>query len=103
MPFMFVPYAEWRYVVDTLDRIEKRLIAIKGEEDTIMADLTQLTADVTANGNAVQSAITLLQGLKAALDAAGTDPTKLAALSTQLEASTTALANAVVANTPAAT
>jgi hypothetical protein len=100
---MFVPYAEWRYVVDTLDRIEKRLIAIKGEEDTIMADLTQLTADVTANGNAVQSAITLLQGLKAALDAAGTDPTKLAALSTQLEASTTALANAVVANTPAAT
>ena len=103
MPFLFVPYAEWRYVVDTLDRIEKRLIAIKGEEDTIMADLTQLTADVTANGNAVQSAITLLQGLKAALDAAGTDPTKLAALSTQLEASTTALANAVVANTPAAT
>ena len=102
MPFLFVPYAEWRYVVDTLDRIEKRLIAIKGEEDTIMADLTQLTADVTANGNAVQSAITLLQGLKAALDAAGTDPTKLAALSTQLEASTTALANAVVANTPAA-
>lgn len=67
-----------------------------------MAILDQLQADVTANGDAIQSAITLLEGLKTKLDEAGTDPVALAALSTALEAQTAALAAAVVANTPAA-
>lgn len=72
------------------------------KENQIMSDLTQLTADVAADTSVDQSAIVLLQGLKAALDSAGTDPVALAALSTQLEANAVALAAAVTANTPAA-
>ncbi len=64
--------------------------------------LDTLTASVTAETTVVASAITLLNGLKAQLDAAGTDPAKLADLSAQLDASRTALAAAIVANTPAA-
>lgn len=66
-----------------------------------MADeLTVLEQEVAENSTAIGSAVTLLQGLKAALDAAGTDPVKLKALSDQLSAQTDALAAAVVANTP---
>jgi hypothetical protein len=75
---------------------------IQQQESTIMADLSQLTTDVASNGTVIDSAITLLQGLSAALAAAGTNPAQLAALQQQLEAETTNLANAVAANTPAA-
>lgn len=63
-----------------------------------------LTAQVSANNDVIQSAITLLQGLKAQLDAAiaSGDPTKIQALSDQLGQQDTALAAAVAANTPAA-
>ncbi len=90
--------ATWRQ----LDRIESKLDRILTLENQEMADLTQITADVSANGDAVASAVQLLQNIKAALDAAGSDPTALAALSSSLEANTQALADAVVANTPAA-
>lgn len=73
---------------------------IKGEQKE-MADLNTLQADVTAEQTVEQSAITLLNGLKAQLDAAGTDPQKLADLSSQIEANTAALAAAVKANTAA--
>lgn len=65
-------------------------------------ELDTLTTDVANGATVEQSAIVLLQGLKAALDAAGTDPAKLAALSASLESSNQALADAIVANTPAA-
>lgn len=70
-----------------------------------MSALTDLQAAVTAEDTAIASAITLLNGLKAALDAAiaSGDPAALAALSADIGAQTTALANAVTANTPAAT
>ncbi len=66
--------------------------------------LDDLTAQVTANTSAEASAITLLQGLKAALDAAiaSGNPAALKALSAQLGTSQTALAAAILANTPAA-
>lgn len=69
----------------------------------IMADLTQLTADVASVKTVAESAITLIQGLKAQLDAAGTDPAKLAELSASLESTQAELAAALTANTPAAT
>lgn len=68
-----------------------------------MTDLTELTAAVAKDTEVDQSAITLLNGLKAALDAAGTDPVALKALSDQLGSNSDALAAAVAANTPAAT
>lgn len=70
--------------------------------DRIMAALDRLEADVAAETTVMQSAITLLQGLKAALDAAGTDPVKLAALADQMEANANSLAAAVAQNTPGA-
>ena len=67
-----------------------------------MAVLDDLTAQVEANTTVIESAITLLAGLKAALDAAGTDPVKLKALSDALAAEDQKLSDAIVANTPAA-
>jgi len=87
-------------------RIDKILTAINQlstKEDTTMADLNALTAEVRANGDVVASAVTLLQGLSAALTAAGTDPVALQELVDQLNTNDNQLAQAVVANTPAAT
>lgn len=75
-------------------------------------EITQLQADVTAETNATQAAVTLLNGLSAQLAAAlaaaaaaGATPAQLQAItdvSTAIEAQTGALAKAVTANTPAA-
>lgn len=78
------------------------IIQILNNQKLIMADLTQLTADVAAVKTVAESAITLLQGIKAQLDAAGTDPAKLAELSASLESTQAELAAAITANTPAA-
>ena len=63
-------------------------------------ELDDLVAKVAANTTVIGSAIVLLQTLKAKLDAAGTDPAALAALSAELGAKDQALADAIVANTP---
>lgn len=81
-----------------LDRILKLLTK---NQEIIMADLSQLTADVTADTNAVTAAVALINGLAAQITAAGTDPVKLKALTDQLEANNAALAAAITANTPA--
>jgi hypothetical protein len=67
-------------------------------------ELDALTAAVQRNSDVEDSAIVLLQGLKAALDAAiaSGNPAALTALSTTIGAKADALAAAVVANTPAA-
>ena len=64
-------------------------------------ELDELTIKVSETKTVTESAIVLLQGLKAKLDAAGTNPVALKALSDDLAASGAALAAAVVANTPA--
>lgn len=70
--------------------------------DTIMSALSDLQAQVAASTAVETSAVTLIKGLAAALAAAGTDPTALAALTTELNSSAAALGAAVAANTPAA-
>lgn len=75
-----------------------RQILQQGE--TMAGEVAKLEQDVADQTTVIQSAITLLQNIKALLDAAGTDPAKLAALSTAIEANSSALAAAVVANTP---
>lgn len=84
-----------------LSEVISKLNSIISKQNSLMADLTQLTQDVQSNATVIGSAITLLQGLKEKLDAAGTDATKLAELSASLEAQTNSLASAVAANTPA--
>lgn len=66
-------------------------------------ELDALTAKVAENTSVDESAIILLKGLKAKLDAAiaSGDPLKLQALSDALGASNAALAAAVVEHTPA--
>jgi hypothetical protein len=70
---------------------------------TVMAALDDLKAAVQKETEVDQSAIVLLNGLKAQLDAAiaSNDPAALQALSDQLGSSSQSLADAVAANTPA--
>lgn len=65
-----------------------------------MADLTDLQAQVASNTTVIQSAIVLINGIAARIDAAGVDPVALKALSDSLKASDDALSAAVAANTP---
>lgn len=76
---------------------------IEKKENAIMTAMTDLQAKVAAEDTVIASAITLLQGLSAALAAAGTDPTALAALNADITTQTTNLAAAVLANTPTPT
>ncbi len=82
-------------------RILRRLDQL---ERHMSAELDTLKAAVAAEDTAIASAITLLNGLKAALDAAiaSGNPADLVALSTDIGNQTSALAAAVAANTPAA-
>ena len=67
-------------------------------------ELEQLKAAVVANTTVTESAITLLVGIKTKLDEAiaTNDPAALAALSAELGGENQRLADAIVANTPAA-
>ena len=85
-----------------LDQVLVFLQQILKKENTLMAAIDDRTAQVTTNTDTEASAIQLLNNIHAALVAAGTDPVKLNALTTQLGNSQAALAAAVVANTPAA-
>lgn len=68
-----------------------------------MSALDDLKAQVAKNTQVEASAATLIQGLKAKLDAAiaSNDPAQLTALSSALGTSGDALAAAITANTPA--
>jgi len=87
---------------DKLDRILNLLQQVLRKEEKMAGELDALTAEVTANTDAEASAVILLGQLHDLLVAAGTDPAKLTALTTQLATSKDALAAAIVANTPAA-
>jgi len=85
-----------------LDQILSVLNTIVGNEKTIMADLKALTDKVTETETVEESAIVLIQGLSAAIKAAGTDPVALQALTDRLDTEDQKLGAAVTANTPAA-
>lgn len=73
-------------------------------EEKLMSALSDLQAAVAREDTVVDSAITLLQGLKSQLDAAIASGSEadLITLSEDIGARTQALADAVAANTPAA-
>lgn len=64
------------------------------------ADFKPITDAVAAETSVDQSAITLLGNLSAMLTAAKNDPAAIQAIADQITANQTALAAAVVANTP---
>jgi hypothetical protein len=82
-----------KMLLEKLDFITLKLLKMSEQLD-------KLTAEVAENKTVMQSAVTLLQGLKQRLDEAGTDAAKLSELSADLDANTNALAAAVTANTP---
>jgi hypothetical protein len=85
-----------------LDDILRLLNVIVQEEKEIMADLTNLTAQVKANTDAEDSAVVLLNSLSALIVSMKNDPAQLQQLATDLKSHADVLAAAVVANTPAA-
>jgi uncharacterized coiled-coil protein SlyX len=89
-------------VLRRLDALQASLDRLEAKEAVLMKELDDLTAQVTENTSAEQSAIVLLGNLHDLIVAAGTDPQKLQALTDKLAASKTDLAAAIVANTPAA-
>lgn len=66
-------------------------------------EVDNLTAQVKANSDAIDSAVVLINGIADRIAAAGVDPVKLKALTDELRAKDDALSAAVVANTPVAT
>ena len=87
-----------------IEKLIRVLTTIEREIYEMANELDDLKAAVANNTTAIGSAITLIQGLKAKLDAAiaSGNPAALTALSAELGAQDTALAAAVTANTPAA-
>lgn len=76
----------------------KRLFRL---EVVMSAELDALTVQVAKNTDVEAGAVVLIKGIKAALDAAGTDPVKLNDLKASLDSSASALAQAILENTPA--
>lgn len=83
-----------------LNKIVAMLTTVLQKENHIMALIDDLEAGVAANGDAEDSAITLLNNLTALIQAAGTDPARLQAVIDTVNAKKAALAAAIVANTP---
>ena len=85
-----------------LDQLLSAVKTLIAQEKQIMADLTTLTAQVQQNTDVEASAIVLLNGLSAQIAQIKNDPVALQALADQLKTSSTSLADAITANTPAA-
>lgn len=85
-----------------LRNIDRKLDLIIRKEAVMSKELDDLTAQVKSNGDLLDSATTLINGIAARIEAAGTDPAKLSALTAELKAKDDVLAAAVQANTPAA-
>lgn len=85
-----------------LKKISEGINSLNSKIDKMANELDTLTTEVSETATVIDSAVVLLKGLKAALDAAGTDPAKLAALSASLDSKQSELAAAISENTPAA-
>lgn len=102
-------------IIERLKRIEHTQQAILNNQHFIIQKLNKmdqslenLQAEVAQDTTVMGSAVTLIQGIKAQLDAAiaangAGDSTQLDALSASLGASRESLAAAITANTPVAT
>ena len=80
-------------------RIETKLDALLREVQRTMKELDDLKAAVTKTEGVADSAITLIQGLAAQIQAAKDDPVAMENLATELSAKADVLAAAVQANT----
>lgn len=99
MTWMWVTTAVAKLLTDAkLDKIIGLLEEVRGKEDKLMATIAELEQQIRESVEVEQSAVLLIQGFKARLEAAGVDPEKLAQLAADLDASEKNLAAAVAAN-----
>ncbi len=101
------PFATRRHAHEILQRLvalSLQMSALQQEIDKMAGELDELKANVEANGQVEASAVALLQGLKAQLDAAiaNNDMGAVKTLADTLGTQTSDLAAAVTANTPSA-
>ena len=80
--------------------LDSQSLVLRRQKKTL-AILDEVLDEVTETTNVMDSAVVLLDGLKAALDAAGTDPVKLQAIKDSLVTNKQELAEAITRNTPA--
>lgn len=85
-----------------LDGIEARLSVIQRENQIVTKELSDVQAAVQSETDAVTGAVTLLGQLSDLIRASKDDPAALEALATQISGNKQRLADAIVANTPAA-
>ena len=92
-----------KHINHKLDNILDILQHIKDKIKLMSIELDNLTAQVKANNDLLDSATLLINGIADRITAAGVDPAKLTALATELKAKDDVLAAAVTANTPVVT
>ncbi len=85
---------------ELLEAIYRAVLTLNEESEHMSKELDDLTAEVAAETTIDQSAVALINGLAAQITAAGTDPAKLAALTTQMKTQSGDLAAAITANSP---
>jgi hypothetical protein len=100
-PILHKLHAKLDAILAGQSEIKAAIAAITAQELKLMAAIDDIQADVTAEDTIAASVITLLQGLSAQIATAGVDPVKLAAVRSDIQTHTQALAAAVLANTPA--
>jgi len=88
------------YIYKELRRIRKLLERIENKENEMSAELDALTLEVADTNTIMQSAIVLIQGLAAQLQAIANDPAAILQLAADLDAQSDALAAAVAAPPP---
>lgn len=95
------------FLIHWLKRVRRKLCRVQTQLDLIIQRsqhmseaMDRLTAEVAQNTTVIQSALVLIRGFKAQLEAAMADQAKLSALADSLDASEQELAAAVAENTP---
>lgn len=84
-----------------LDRVERLLSQLLQKGNAMSAALERITQEVAETKTAVESAITLINGLAQQIRDNAEDPVALNALADELDAQQAAIGEAVAANTPA--
>ena len=82
-------------------KLQQNFAPIYEQEKIMSAEMDTLSAQVHANSDLVDSAVTLINGLADQIRALANDPVALNALADELQQKDAALAAAVTANTPA--
>lgn len=97
-----VYFSETGHWVGRLDEILSHVRALVAQGENMAGEMERLQAEVSESASVIDSAIALIRGIKAALDAAGTDRVALNTLSDSLDAKEQELSAAILENTPAA-